>query len=547
MEGGNMTRTDPFSVRPSSRPKRSRRVVFATSLVALVAGLLSAPATPAGAAYPGDNGLIAFESTRGIGGDSDIWTANPDGSGLANLTPNLVTDIDPTWSADGDTIAFASNRDGDFDIYTMDADGANVAQVTNISGTQTNPAFSLTGSALAFDSPSNNVLVGTVISTLGLPGLALITSPDLSTPGALTGIVDGESAYSPDGTEIAFTRDLPGPPSDIYTKDLTTGLETLVPLGVGVADSAPDWAPDASQLVIERSGGITVMDTDGTDALPLPFSAGGNNPAFSPDGTQVVFDQFGDITVRDADGTGALGYVSMTGNNANPSWQPTTTPAPPVVVLPPPLPSFERLLVAKSGTGAGTVTSTIFGINCGTDCTEDYLTGTVVTLVATPATGSVFAGWNTAGCLTNVCAFALADDRVVNPVFNLAPPPVEPGAAPAPLDPRCGGLNVICGDHNNNVLVGTAADETILGFSGDDRCEGGGGSDVIVCGDGNNVIRGGAGNDDMTGGKGRDHMRGGSGNDSLTAGAGKDRLTGGAGHDFCNGGPGRDLVQGCES
>jgi hypothetical protein len=50
--------------------------------------------------------------------------------------------------------------------------------------------------------------------------------------------------------------------------------------------------------------------------------------------------------------------------------------------------------VLKSGLGAGTVTSSPAGINCGVVCVEDFSPGTVVTLTATPAAGSVFGGWS---------------------------------------------------------------------------------------------------------------------------------------------------------
>src|SRR5207244_152459 len=56
------------------------------------------------------------------------------------------------------------------------------------------------------------------------------------------------------------------------------------------------------------------------------------------------------------------------------------------------------LTVSKAGTGSGTVTSTPTGITCGTDCSASYASGTVVTLTATPAAGSVFAGWSSVGC-----------------------------------------------------------------------------------------------------------------------------------------------------
>jgi List-Bact-rpt repeat protein len=51
------------------------------------------------------------------------------------------------------------------------------------------------------------------------------------------------------------------------------------------------------------------------------------------------------------------------------------------------------LSVTKSGTGSGSLSSGPAGINCGTDCSEAYVTGTVVSLIATPASGSTFAGW----------------------------------------------------------------------------------------------------------------------------------------------------------
>jgi hypothetical protein len=50
--------------------------------------------------------------------------------------------------------------------------------------------------------------------------------------------------------------------------------------------------------------------------------------------------------------------------------------------------------VDKAGTGSGTVLSSPIGINCGTDCVGSYAAGQVVTLTATPASGSIFNGWS---------------------------------------------------------------------------------------------------------------------------------------------------------
>jgi hypothetical protein len=61
-----------------------------------------------------------------------------------------------------------------------------------------------------------------------------------------------------------------------------------------------------------------------------------------------------------------------------------------------PLPDMQ-LSVNLGGTGLGGVTSSPAGIDCpATSCSASFQQGTVVTLTATPADGSVFAGWHDA-------------------------------------------------------------------------------------------------------------------------------------------------------
>jgi hypothetical protein len=52
------------------------------------------------------------------------------------------------------------------------------------------------------------------------------------------------------------------------------------------------------------------------------------------------------------------------------------------------------LTVTFAGTGSGTVTSEPSGINCGADCSESYVSGTVVTLRQVPGPASWFTGWS---------------------------------------------------------------------------------------------------------------------------------------------------------
>jgi Divergent InlB B-repeat domain/Leucine rich repeat N-terminal domain len=60
---------------------------------------------------------------------------------------------------------------------------------------------------------------------------------------------------------------------------------------------------------------------------------------------------------------------------------------------------FEKLpiytlTVTKSGQGNGHITSEIGKLDCGDDCIRSYLSGTTVTLTATPDAGSSFLGWS---------------------------------------------------------------------------------------------------------------------------------------------------------
>jgi hypothetical protein len=84
-----------------------------------------------------------------------------------------------------------------------------------------------------------------------------------------------------------------------------------------------------------------------------------------------------------------------------------------------PLPRFS-LTVTKAGTGNGTVISSPTGIDCGTTCSAQFDSGTSVTLTATPAAGSTFAGWS--GCDStsgNQCTITMMNkNRTVVAIFN---------------------------------------------------------------------------------------------------------------------------------
>ncbi len=139
------------------------------------------------------------------------------------------------------------------------------------------------------------------------------------------------------------------------------------------------------------------------------------------------------------------------------------------------------LTVAPAGTGSGTVTSTPGGIDCGATCTADYDHGTSVTLGATPAAGSSFAGWSGA-CSGSVCIVNMTAAKNVTATFtrnryrltvtNAGTGSGTVTSAPAGID--CGATCTADYDHASVVVLSAApgAGASFAGWSG--ACSGAG-------------------------------------------------------------------------
>ncbi len=100
-----------------------------------------------GADWSPDGSKILFMSNRDtgatrIGGETEIYVMNADGTKQTRLTEHPRADLSAVWSPDGEAIAFVSDRDGDREIYVMTADGANEVNITNSPEAQDNyPAW----------------------------------------------------------------------------------------------------------------------------------------------------------------------------------------------------------------------------------------------------------------------------------------------------------------------------------------------------------------------------------------------------------------------
>lgn len=97
-------------------------------------------------------------------------------------------------------------------------------------------------------------------------------------------------------------------------------------------------------------------------------------------------------------------------------------------------PPKYALSVTKAGTGAGTVTSSPAGVECGATCSAEYDSGTSVTLTAAPASGSNFTGW--AGACAGAaatCTVTMSQAQSVTATFDTIPVPSNAFTVRTPL------------------------------------------------------------------------------------------------------------------
>jgi Tol biopolymer transport system component len=274
--------------------------------VTLVAGALAAPVQ---AAFPGPDGKIAFATDRD--GNFEIYTINPDGSGLTRLTNTSSAEATPAWSPDGLKIAYAR----DSHVWTMNADGS--GQTEGPPGDD--PGWSPDGTKLiyardGFDSQGGGVFVfdGTT-ETKVAPGERDSRWPE----------------FSPDGQKIVFTAASVAGIFDIYTVNPDgTGLTKITNTG---NDQEATWSPDGSRLAFMHLGDVWTMNPDGTGRTQVTNNPDQEmDPAWSPSGTRIALARRWnnvnwDLTVMNADGSGAVKVTDDTFVQFWPDWQPANS------------------------------------------------------------------------------------------------------------------------------------------------------------------------------------------------------------------------------
>jgi Tol biopolymer transport system component len=261
---------------------------------------------------PPGRGEHELAMSRDVLSDSEIFLIHDDGSLAQRLTSSLGVDMKPSWSPDGEQIAFRSQRDGNDEIYVMNADGSCPHNVTSDPVDDRSPAWSPDGRLIAFDHFFRPALQDIAVINIDGSGRRQVTTASGEYP-----------TWSPDGTRLAFASARDGD-YELYVVNADGSHETRL-TDNQLYDMYPAWSPDGKWLAFERGVNgfdaameIHLMHPDGTDDRRVTSNDRTDRfPAWSLAG-QLAWSQNGSIMVATSPDATPIGI----GNGQFPAWRP---------------------------------------------------------------------------------------------------------------------------------------------------------------------------------------------------------------------------------
>lgn len=231
------------------------------------------------------NGIM-FSGTQDAP-QGEIYSMNPDGSGLFRLTNDDVMDYMPDVSPKGAAFVWVRFAPGGAtsELYTANLDGSKRKRLTYLNLVVLSPRYSPDGNKIAFEAGVNGGVELFVMNSDGT-GVTQLTN---------SGKRSQEADWSPDGSKIVYqSDDALGVPA-IWVMDANGSNPKLLVSCPAPGCTRPAWSPTANEIAIEHVNGTGIFVVDATTAAQtgtIPYSNFDVMPVWSKDGTQIIFSSY---------------------------------------------------------------------------------------------------------------------------------------------------------------------------------------------------------------------------------------------------------------